>query len=65
MVQLADDIEAVLVARRWARPSVRLPTAGRFAHNIDASKPGPLLVDAEPSTRTPWRIKLSRTNAFR
>lgn len=65
MVQLADDIEAVLAARRWARPSARLLIADRFAHNIDASKPGQLLVGAEPSTRTPRRTKLSRTNAFR
>lgn len=65
MVQLADDIEAVLAVRRWARPSVRLLLAERFAHNIDASKPGQLLVDAEPSTRTTRRIKSSQTNAFR
>lgn len=65
MVQLADDIEAVLAVRRWARLSVQLLIVEQFERSTDANKPGRLLADAGQSTPKPQRRKLSRTNALR
>lgn len=66
MVQLAANIEAVLVARRWAR---LLPNFGRHpvaqsVRSIDASKLGQFLAVAGRLSPRPQRVKLSRTNAF-